>query len=195
MSERDKWDEVEDHEEQEVKETIKQKLSPREKFDLPIPVRFLKTTKGLFYEHRHHTTVDEKAPYTLRNMDFTDDSGHLYKSMYMIYMGCDSEYEAAITLLGSYPHWVKLKRCSWFQDYVLTWEQERNIRDEAIARSILVRLAECGNVTAARTLFTNSEKTKGKIGRPEKGGKRQDSEGLSELEEMIFRSHEADKDS
>jgi len=194
MSTPDEWDKVDDPDEDDVKRSLKEELSPRSIYDMPIPQRFLKTTKGLFYEHRHHTTVDEKAPYTLRNMDFMDNGGHVYQSMYMIYMNCDSEYEAAIRLLGSYPHWVKLKRCSWFQDYVQTWERERNIRDEAIARSILVKLAECGNVTAARTLFANAEKTKKKIGRPEKGGKRQDSDGLDELDEMLGRSNDADKD-
>ena len=187
------WDEVEDDEPEE-KVTLKQSLMPKELLDLPIPVRFLKTTKGLFYEHRHHTTVDEKAPYTLRTQDFIDSAGHIYRSMYMVYMKCDSEYEAAIALLGSYHHWQKLKRCSWFQDYVQSWESERNIRDEAIARSILVRLAECGNVTAARTLYANAEKTKGIIGRPPKGGKREESEGESELEQMLQRSRDASKD-
>lgn len=184
----DKWDEVEDPDEEEVKQTLKQQLSPRDKYNMPIPERFLRTTKGLFYEHRHHTTVKEKAPYTLKNMDKMDCTGHVYKSMYMIYMSCDSEYEAAIVLLGSYPHWQKLKRCSWFQDYVEVWEQERNIRDEAIARSILVRLAECGNVTAARTLYANAEKTKGKIGRPTKGGSRAEGSANSVLDAMLDRS-------
>lgn len=187
------WDEVEDDEPEE-KVTLKQSLMPKELLDLPIPIRFLKTTKGLFYEHRHHTTVNEKAPYTLRTQDFIDSAGHIYRSMYMVYMKCDSEYEAAIALLGSYHHWQKLKRCSWFQDYVQSWESERNIRDEAIARSILVRLAECGNVTAARTLYANAEKTKGKIGRPTKGGQREESSGDTELEQMLQRSRDASEE-
>lgn len=187
------WDEVDDDEPEE-KVTLKQALMPKELLDLPIPIRFLKTTKGLFYEHRHHTTVDEKAPYTLRTQDFIDSTGHIYRSMYMVYMKCDSEYEAAIALLGSYHHWKKLKRCSWFQDYVQSWESERNIRDEAIARSILVRLAECGNVTAARTLYANAEKTKGIIGRPPKGGHREESSGDTELEQMLQRSRDASEE-
>lgn len=194
MPEYDEWKEVEDSEESEEKISLKKALSPCVEGDMPIPIRFLKTTKGLFYEHRHHTTVNEKAPYTLRYLDFTDSKGHTYKSMYMIYMDCDSEYEAAIRLLGSYHHWLKLKRCSWFQDYVQVWEQERNIRDEAIARTILVRLAEVGNVTAAKTLYTNAEKVKGKIGRPPKGGSREESEGSDELAEMLRRSVMAEKE-
>jgi len=191
----DKWDEVEDpDEDEEVKQTLKEQFAPKDRFNMPIPDRFLATTKGLFYEHRHHTTVKQPCPFTLGNMDRMGNSGHIYKSMYMIYMSCDSEYEAAIALLGSYPHWCKLKKCSWFQEYLIRWENERTIRDEAIARSILIRLAECGNVTAARTVYANAEKTKGKIGRPSKGGKREETDGLSELEIMLQRSAEADGD-
>ena len=190
MSDNYEWED--EPEEDEVKQSLKESLSPKSIYDLPISKRFLKTTKGLFYEHRFHTTVKEKAPYTLGNLDFERD-GHVYKSMYMIYMQCDSEYEAAIRLLGSYPHWVKLKRCSWFQDYVESWERERNIRDEAIARSTLIKLAECGNVSAARAIYSNAEKTKGKAGRPEKGGSRKDSTGVDELDEMLGRSTAADK--
>lgn len=186
MANSDNWDGVTDDDDEVVDtKTLKEKLMPRERYDMPIPERFLKTTKGLFYEHRHQTTVKDKAPYTLRNMDFTDAAGHLYRSMYMVYMQCDSEYEAAIELLGSYPHWKKLKRCSWFGDFVSAWEEERNIRDEAIARSILIRLAECGNVTAARTVFANVKDAKGKIGRPPKGGDRAEGVASSVLDEML----------
>lgn len=179
------FDGIEDDEEETIKQTLKEKLMPRSRYDLPIPERFLKTTKGLFYEHRHQTTVKEKAPYTLKSMDFTDAAGHLYRSMYMIYMECDSEYEAAIALLGSYHHWQKLKRCSWFEDVVTDWERERNIRDEAIARSILIKLAECGNVTAARTVFANVKESKGKTGRPAKTGDRASGVANSVLDDML----------
>ena len=187
-------DEPEDDEP--VRETVKESLMPKTLYNMPIPERFCTTTKAMFYEHRFQTTVKEKAPYTLRKQDKVDEkSGHVYRSMYLIYMQCDSEYEAAIKLLGSYPHWRKLKRCSWFHDHFEAWEAERNIRDEAIARSILVRLAMVGNVTAARTLYTNSkDKLRGKLGRPETGGQRKVKTGDDELDEMINRSLEADED-
>lgn len=178
------FDNLED-EPEDIQPTLKEKLMPREAWDLPIPARFLKTTKGLFYEHRHQTTVKEKAPYTLKHMDKIDSTGHIYRSMYMIYMHCDSEYEAAITLLGSYNHWKKLKRCSWFEDVLIEWELERNIRDEAIARSILIKLAEAGNVTAARTVFANVKDTKGKTGRPPNGGERAKGTANSVLDDML----------
>lgn len=189
----DEWDNVDDPDEEPSKETLKESLLPRTQFNMPIPDRFTKTTKALFYEYRYQTTVTDKAPYTLKYQDYVDVTGHMYKSMYQIYMNCDSEYEAAIRILGSFPHWVKLKRCSWFHDHIERWEDERNIRDEAIARSILVRLAETGNVTAARTLFANSKATN-KMGRPLKGGSRQESTGDDELDAMLDRSSHADGD-
>lgn len=189
----DEWDGVEDLDEEPVRETLKETLLPRTQYNMPIPDRFTKTTKALFFEYRYQTTVTDKAPYTLKYQDFIDADGHMYKSMYQMYMNCDSEYEAAIKILGSFPHWKKLKRCSWFHDHIERWEDERNIRDEAIARSILVKLAETGNVTAARTLFANSKSTK-KMGRPPKGGSRQESDGLSELDQMFERSAGADGD-
>lgn len=183
-------------EDEPVRETVKESLMPKVSYDMPIPERFCTTTKAMFYEYRFQTTVTDKAPYTLGKQDRLDKDGkHLYKSMYLIYMQCDSEYEAAIKLLGSYPHWRKLKRCSWFHDHFEEWEEERNIRDEAIARSILVRLAMVGNVTAARTLYTNSNaKPKGKLGRPETGGQRQVKTGDDELDEMLSRSFKAGED-
>ena len=188
MSEYDKWDEVEDPDEPEIKQTIKQALAPKEKCDLPIPARFLKTTKGLFYEHRHHTTVDEKAPYTLRNMDFTDNAGHLYKSMYMIYMGCDSEYEAAIKLLGNYAHWLKLKATTWFAPHLEAWNEELTLREEALARSKLVTLTEAGNVTAARTLLGNK---KNPVGKPNKSAASKDDVTVDDIDSMLRRTEGA----
>jgi len=188
----DEWEDVEDPDEDEVKsQSLKEQLLPRTQYNMPIPDRFCKTTKALFYEYRYQTTVDDKAPYTLKYQDFVDPTGHRYKSMYQIYMNCDSEYEAAIKILGSFPHWKKLKRCSWFHDHIERWEEERNIRDEAIARSILVKLAETGNVTAARTLFANANATKKAMGRPEGGGKRTESTGDEELDQMLGRSSDA----
>jgi hypothetical protein len=194
MSTKDEWDEVADPDEEPKKQSLKEQLLPCNQYNMPIPERFCKTTKALFYEYRYQTTVTDKAPYTLRYQDFIDPEGHMYKSMYQIYMRCDSEYEAAIAILGSYPHWKKLKRCSWFHDDIERWEEERNIRDEAIARSILVTLAECGNVTAARTLFANANATKKAMGRPEKGGKRMGSTGDEELDAMLGRSKDANGD-
>ncbi len=174
----------------ELETTYKERLLPKPDSELPIDVCLRHCTKALFYEFRHVTTVQLKAPYTLKDYDW-EAKGITYRSMYQIYMKCDSEYEAAIVLLGSYSQWQKLKQCTWFTLYFEKWEMERNTRDEAIARSILIHEAEKGNVTAARSIYTNS-KTSGKVGRRKRGGKRIPTDGITELDEMLGRSEEAD---
>ena len=174
-------------EEEEKKKLItKADLLPKEEWELPIPVGLRHSTQALFYEYRHRSTSKIKAPYTLKNYDVNIGGKH-YRSMYMEYMACDSEYEAAIVLLGSYAHWQRLSATAWFAPYLIAWEEERNIRDDALARSVIIRLAEAHNVTAAKSLQAVSQKQKGKTaaGRPKKGGARAPTSGSAELDEML----------
>jgi hypothetical protein len=184
---------MEEKDEQTPEETnalSKEDLLPRTEDELPIPLSLRHSTQALFYEYRHQTTSKVQAPYTLKDYD-VHIGGKTYRSMYMVYMSCDSEYEAAIKLLGSYGHWKKLVAAKWFADYYARWEYERNVRDEALARSVVVKLAEKGNVTAARTLFQNSKThNPGEPGRPAKGGKRKEGSGSAELDEMLSRASE-----
>jgi hypothetical protein len=176
--------------EQVVDNTLKQDLLPKRDEDLPIDVGLRHCTKALFYEFRHQSTCDIPAPYCLKDYDY-EYGGTVYTSMYMIYMTCDSEYEAAIKLLGSYSHWKKLTSTVWFAPHLERWEAERNTRDEAIARSTLVKLAEAGNVTAARTIYTNS-KAGATAGRPSKKGKRKEDSSAEDLEAMFDRADNVD---
>jgi hypothetical protein len=116
-------------------------------------------TQGLFYEYRHQST--NKAPYNLKERDWKGT-----KSMYQIYMSCDSEYEAAMRLLGSWKHWQTLLNSPFFAKEVEKWREEREIKDAAMAKSVLVEQANEGNVAAAKTLLDMS--TKRKAGRPTK---------------------------
>lgn len=168
----------------------KQSLRPKVGGELPINPRFVGCTKALFYEHRHVTTVQENAPYCLKANDH-EFKGVVYKSMYLIYMSCDSEYEAAIKLLGNYQHWTKLKRCTWFIPYVEEWNAELVLRESALAKSKLVTLTEAGNVTAARTLL-NEKKVAG-AGKPVKKGARKDDTAPGDLDEMLDRINTAGK--
>lgn len=168
---------------EELETSLKEALLPKRDDELPIDIGLRHCTKALFYEHRHQTSAKLLAPYCLKDYDY-EYEGIVYRSMYMIYMACDSEYEAGIKLLGSYSHWCKLKETRWFAPYVERWEDERNIRDEAVARTVLIRLAEGGNVTAASKIFANS-KDKKKAGRPTKGGKRETQPISDDLESMI----------
>ncbi len=163
------------------------KLSLRPKVGnaLPIDQTLVGCTKALFYENRFNTTVKTTAPYCLKPNDH-ELKGVVYKSMYLIYMSCDSEYEAAIKLLGNYQHWTKLKRCTWFMPYVEEWNAELTLRESALAKSKLVALTEAGNVTAARTLL-NTKKIAG-VGKPPKKGARKSDIIPGDLEEMLERT-------
>lgn len=177
-------DEELDYNEEDLKIVNKQSLLPKTGNALPIHERFVGLTQALFYEYRYATTCDIQAPYCLKPYDFTAH-GVLYRSMYLIYMTCDSEYEAAITLLGSYPHWQKLKRAPWFKEHLATWNAEIGLREEALAKSKLIDLTEKGNVTAARTLLTSKKPP----GRPPKAGKRKpDTEVNDDLDSMLART-------
>lgn len=173
--------------------SLLQQYSPRTLDDLPIHPGHRVCTKALFYEFRHQNTTGIAPQYNLLDYDHEHNGLHT-TSMYQIYMQCDSEYQAAIVILGSYKHWTKLKKTKWFAEHLGRWEHERNLRDEAVARTILVKLAESGNVTAANSLYKNSQANNKKTaGRPPKGGQRIESSGESEIEEMFTRSEDADK--
>lgn len=168
-----------------IAEVNKLSLRPKVGAALPIEAKLVGCTKALFYEHRHQTTVTIPAPYCLKANDHKF-KGVTYRSMYLIYMSCDSEYEAAIKLLGNYQHWTKLKRCSWFLPYVEEWNAELELRESALAKSKLVKLTEEGNVTAARTLL-NTKKVAG-AGKPPKKGARKDDTMPGDLDEMLERA-------
>ena len=170
---------------EETREVNKQSLRPKVGGALPILAGLVGCTKALFYEHRHQTTVTIPAPYCLKANDHVFN-GVTYRSMYLIYMSCDSEYEAAIKLLGNYQHWTKLKKCSWFLPYVEEWNAELELRESALAKSKLVQLTEAGNVTAARTLL-NDKKGAG-VGKPPKKGARKDDIVPGDLDEMLERA-------
>jgi hypothetical protein len=170
-----------------IAEVNKLSLRPKVGSELPIHPRFVGCTKAMFYEHRHQTTVEIDAPYCLKPNDH-EFKGVVYKSMYLIYMSCDSEYEAAIKLLGNYQHWTKLKRCTWFLPYVEEWNAELRLRESALARAKLVMLTEAGNVTAARTLLNDKKIAGAKVGKPKGKGVRQSDIVPGDIEEMLERT-------
>ena len=101
-------------------------------------------------------------------------------------MKCDSEYDAAMLLVGSWHHWLRLKECNWFKPHVESWEKEREIREIALGKKILIEEAEAGNVSAARVLYGQS---KAKKGRPSKQDKAKLSREDADLDEFIKKSY------
>ncbi len=178
---------------EDIAEVNKLSLRPKVGDELPIDQRFVGCTKALFYEYRHQTTVEMKAPYCLKANDH-ESKGVVYRSMYLIYMSCDSEYEAAIKLLGNYQHWTKLKRCTWFLPHVEEWNAELRLRESALARAKLVMLTEAGNVTAARTLLNDKKIAGAKVvGKPKSGGVRKSDIEPGDIEAMLDRTDTSGK--
>lgn len=162
----------------------KAELLPKIGSDLPIPQELVGCTQALFFEYRHQSTSSTRAPYCLKANDHMY-KGDVYRSMYLIYISCDSEYEAAIKLVGNYSHWLKLRATTWFAPYLEAWNEELTLREEALARSKLVSLTQAGNVTAARTLLGTKKKG---AGRPKKESRKDDTQGMMDLEDMLERT-------
>ena len=132
-------------------------------------------TQGLFYEFNNR-----EAEYTLRDTDqeeyYVSNSGNKYRSFPYLYRQFDSEYEFAITVLGSYAHWKRLCDCEWFKTGVASgtsysglndWREERKERENAKAHALVMKQIQEGNLQAAKVVLDNNKKTASK-GRPEK---------------------------
>lgn len=171
-------------------DTLKQRMMPREEWDISIDPKLRRCTKALFEDYRFDCSGIATPPFTLKPFDVTRDGVH-YRSMYLEYMKYDSEYEAAMAILGSWAHWTKLCKTKWFAVVRDQWEEERNIRDEAIAKSVLVMLAEGGNVTAARTIYTNSRDNQPAGAKKRPAGKREEESEEETLEQMLAQLEEA----
>lgn len=122
-------------------------------------------TNALFQEYRYHPSSANTVPiYTLRDYDHDG-----YLSVYKLYMEADTEYEAAIRILGSWRHWKALCKPTWFSETKAVWDEERKIRETALAKKTLLEEAEKGSVSAARAIM---DENKRKAGRPSKQEKK-----------------------
>lgn len=85
-------------------------------------------TQSLFLE-TNITTMD--SVFTLKEYDHKG-----CQSMKLLYLKAKdvTEYRAAMEILGSWQHWLKLVDAAWFQPYINEWRQELEVllRSEAI---------------------------------------------------------------
>lgn len=136
----------------------------------------LKDTLGryrtnLFYEFNKTRHDDYPPVYTMR-----EDTWKGLPSAYLIYMYSDSEYEAAMKLVGSWHHWERLLKSRPFcegmdngEQWVglNAWREEKELKDQAHAYNQLKTSAAAGNVQAQKMIF-DGKKTATKRGRPSK---------------------------
>lgn len=121
-------------------------------------------TEGLFLEMRAKATKNPARSYPEPVYTLKDYDHKGYPSMYLEYMKCSTEYEAAMKLLGSWKHWKKLTTCNFFAPYIEEWREERHLREEALAKTALLDSLGDGNVSAAKTIL--DERKKRSAGRP-----------------------------
>lgn len=144
-------------------------------------------TQGLFYEFRHQTK-NFNAPYNLKERDHKDS-----KSMYQIYMDCETEYEAAQVLLGSWKHWEILCKAPFFVPEIEKWREERAIREQALAKKVLLEQTRDGNVTAAKSVLDSHKRKAGRPSKQEVEGERRRQAGLeskvSSIVERMSKHH------
>lgn len=122
----------------------------------------IQLTQGLFFEFNN-----PDAPFSFRMDDHGARSGKTYPSMYRMYMECADEYDAAMSILGSYTHWEKLCELDWFMNGLQlnqgttlpglkVWREHMKLRDESLAKKQLLKEAENGSVTAQKIIFDAS---------------------------------------
>lgn len=139
-------------------------------------------TKSLFYEFRTQTDyAGNDSPFTLKEVDWDGSV-----SMYRIYMEEDTEYDAAMRLVGSWRLWQVLCASSWFKPYKEAWDAERRIREKSEAKKILMQEAENGSVAAAKTIYDEDKKTG--AGRPKKQDVKKAAKEEADIEEFLKKS-------
>lgn len=141
-------------------------------------------TRSLFVESKDGTPPGKDFLYSLKEFDHPNG----YPSMHRIYLESGTEYEAAVKLLGSWEHWLELCRCKWFKPYRDKWEAERKLRDQTLAKKVLVEQTKKGSTTAARALIDYDPDKK--RGRPSRGERERILREEKEIEDFLKKAKE-----
>lgn len=98
--------------------------------------------KSLFWENKE---TEVEAIYTLKDKDHTAD-GKVYPSLYRLYMEEEdlTEYRFATKHLDSWAHWQLLQSKEWFQEYILRWRTELEMKLRAEAMTEIINEARVG---------------------------------------------------
>ena len=126
-------------------------------------------TKSLFKEFY----LNEELPvFTLKEADDTcNKTGALLPSMRQVFLSFKDPtgYQFAKEVLGSYEHWKKLSRVSWFRQHLEDWleELETKLRSEGLEKIKEIAVGETGQAYQAAKFLAN-EDWKDKKGRPKK---------------------------
>lgn len=119
-------------------------------------------TSSLFLE-TIQPHVKQEPVYTLKHYDHNG-----LPSAYRIYMEANTEYDAAMKLVGDMRHWRKLCDTEWFMngwpekmfEGLAQWRKDKEEQEMDYVIKLLKEQAEDGNVTAQRTLIDHYKPNK-----------------------------------
>lgn len=143
---------------------------------------------NIFLEFNTSRHGDMPPLYTMR-----DEPCKGLPSAYKIFMTSESEYEAAIKLVGSWAHWQRLLKCRPFMEGPVdafswtgleAWREEKSIQDQARAFNQLKVAANEGNVQAQKLIYEGKDVSR-KRGRPSKDEVRKAAAAAAELDDRI----------
>ena len=156
-------------------------------------------TAGLFIETFRKSNKNEYKPvYTLKGYPVEKD-GVTYPSAKAIYMECSdpSEYRAAMAIVGSWQHWLVLRKNPEIAVAIDEWREELEVklRSEALTSVRNISQKEDGSaLNAAKYIAEYAWTRSGKRGRPTSDEvnkeKRKEAAILSQLERDAERMKE-----
>lgn len=139
-------------------------------------------TNSLFHEIIGWPQRQKYAPlYTLAEKPLWEDYwGVWLPSAKQIFIYSENEYEAALKLVASIEHWNRLVANDWFVsgngDYhwtsLVQWREEQSQRKIALVEGQLMKKAQEGNITAAKTLLGMHQDNRGRPSKEEVEGKK-----------------------
>jgi hypothetical protein len=100
-------------------------------------------TKGLFYELTLPEDRKEMGTsWTLKEHDLQAD-GKVYKSMKKLFIEMEdvTEYDFAMTALGSYKHWERVTESPILKPHIEQWRKELNLKLKAKAMKSIIKSA------------------------------------------------------
>lgn len=118
--------------------------------EIHVPKDMNRATAAMFWEKRHEARLKQRGKKPLFNLSMRDHDDTL--SFPQLYYQCDSDYEAAMVILGSFEHWQRLCKAPWFAEKLAQWQEEKALRDVAHGRAKIRELADKGNLAACKFL-------------------------------------------
>ncbi|AAM28396.1 unknown [Vibrio phage VpV262] len=155
--------------------------------EIHVPKDMNRATAALFWEKRHEARTIERGKYPVFNLSMRDHDDTL--SFPQLYFQCDSDYEAAMVILGSWGHWQRLCEAKWFAEKLALWQEEKAQRDIAHGRAKIKALADAGNLSACKFLASGGLSDKPKQEKPSNPKPAKNPEPAPTAEEDDFLKH------